>query len=60
MINGRTDRTLNAGYYRLMIYAAIVGRTFNDSTYNSTKLSIPKDLARKLQIENSKVSMTLA
>ena len=35
----------------------IFGRTFDDSTNNSTNLSIPKELAKELQIENSKVSM---
>jgi hypothetical protein len=40
--------------------ASIAGRTIQDiNEGNSTALVIPKEFARELQIENSKVSMSL-
>jgi antitoxin component of MazEF toxin-antitoxin module len=40
--------------------APIIGKTIQDINYgNSTALVIPKDFARELQIENSKVSISL-
>ncbi len=40
--------------------APIIGKTIQDiNEGNSTALIIPKEFARELQIENSKVSMSL-
>ena len=40
--------------------APIIGKTIQDiNEGNSTALVIPKEFARELQIENSKVSMSL-
>lgn len=42
------------------VSAPIIGKTIQDiSDGNSTALVIPKEFAKELQIENSKVSMSL-
>ena len=41
-------------------YAPIIGKTIQDiNEGNTTALVIPKEFAKELQIENSKVSMSL-
>jgi hypothetical protein len=49
MINGKDNRT-----------SVLQGRTYSsDSDDNTTTLSIPKEFAKELDIENCKVSITV-